>query len=87
MGGACSLAAVVFLVTGHGAQGHRLNSVTPELSCSVACGISPDQGLNLCLLHWQADPLPLSHQGNSVLIIIIILVFIYSAVSDLSCSM
>ena len=26
-----------------------------RLSCSTACGIFPDQGLNLCLLHWQAD--------------------------------
>ena len=24
----------------------------------------PDQGLNLCLLPWQADSLPLSHQGS-----------------------
>ena len=24
-------------------------------SCSVACGIFPDQGLNPCPLHWQAD--------------------------------
>ena len=24
------------------------------LSCSVACGIVSDQGLNLCPLHWQA---------------------------------
>ena len=24
----------------------------------------PDQGLNLCLLHWQADSLPLNHQGS-----------------------
>ena len=23
-----------------------------------------DLGLNLCLLHWQADSLPLSHQGS-----------------------
>ena len=22
------------------------------LGCCVACGIFPDQGLNLCLLHW-----------------------------------
>jgi len=27
-------------------------------------GDLPDQGLNLCLLHWQADSLPLSHQGS-----------------------
>ena len=25
-------------------------------------GIFPTQGLNLCLLRWQADSLPLSHQ-------------------------
>ena len=25
------------------------------LSCSVACGIFPDHGSNLCPLHWQAD--------------------------------
>ena len=25
------------------------------LSCSTACGIFPDQGLNPCPLHWQAD--------------------------------
>ena len=28
-------------------------------SCSVACGIFLDRGSNLCLLHWQADSLPL----------------------------
>ena len=26
--------------------------------------VFPDQGLNPCLLHWQADSLPLSHQGS-----------------------
>ena len=26
-----------------------------QLSCSRACGIFPDQGLNLCPLHWQVD--------------------------------
>ena len=38
---------------------HRLNS-----SRSVARGIFPDQGLNLCLPHWLADSSPLSHQGS-----------------------
>ena len=33
-------------------------------SCSVACGILPDQGSNLCPLHWQADSQPLRHQGS-----------------------
>ena len=39
------------------------------LSCSTACGIFPDQGLNLCLLHWQADSLPLSHQGSLIFVL------------------
>ena len=34
------------------------------LSCSTACGIVPDQGLNPCLLHGQVDSLPLSPQES-----------------------
>ena len=34
------------------------------LSCSAARGVFPDQRSNSCLLHWQADSLPLSHQGG-----------------------
>ena len=30
--------------------------VAHGLSCSAARGIFPDQGLNPCPLHWQADP-------------------------------
>ena len=33
-------------------------------SRSAACGIFPDQGLNPCPLHWQADSQPLRHQGS-----------------------
>ena len=33
-------------------------------SCSAACGIFPDQGLNPCPLHRQADSQPLRHQGS-----------------------
>ena len=33
-------------------------------SCSVACGILPDQGPNPRPPHWQADPQPLRHQGS-----------------------
>ena len=36
---------------------HRLNS-------SAACGIFPDQGSNLCLLHWWVDSYSLYHQGS-----------------------
>ena len=39
--------------------------VAHRLSCLKAAGIFPDQGPNPCLLHWQADSLPLSHQGSS----------------------
>ena len=35
-------------------------------SCSAACGTFPDQGSNLCPLHWQADSQPLCHQGSPV---------------------
>ena len=37
-------------------------------SCSAACGIFPDQGLNPCPLHQQADSQPLCHQGSPKLI-------------------
>ena len=43
-----------------------------RLSCSAACGISLDQWLNPCFLHWQMDSLPLSHQGSPTLCICII---------------
>ena len=35
-------------------------------SCSMACGIFPDQGSNPCPLHWQADSEPLRHQGSPI---------------------
>ena len=34
------------------------------ISCSVPCGIFPDQESNLSPLHWLADCLALSHQGS-----------------------
>ena len=40
--------------------------VAHGLSCSVACGIFPDQGSNPGPLHWQADSQPLRHQGSPV---------------------
>ena len=43
-----------------------------ELSCPMACEIFPDQELNPCPLHWEADSFvfiadskPLDHQGSS----------------------
>ena len=38
-------------------------------SCSAICGIFPDQGSNLCPLHWQADSQPLHHQGSPHLLL------------------
>ena len=38
--------------------------VVHGLSCSTACGIFLDQGLNSCPLHWQVDSQPLDHQGR-----------------------
>ena len=36
--------------------------VVHQLSCSTSCGIFLDQGSNPCVLPWQTDSLPLSHQ-------------------------
>ena len=38
--------------------------VEHRLSGLAVCGIFLDQGSNPCPLHWQADSLPLSHQGS-----------------------
>ena len=39
-------------------------------------GIFPTQGLNLCLLHWQADSLPLCHLGN-IYMYVCVYIYIY----------
>ena len=39
-----------------------------RLSCSMAREIFPDQGFNLCPLHWQVDSYPLHHQGGPKII-------------------
>ena len=38
--------------------------MAPRLSCSAAREIFPDQELNPCLPHWQAESLSQSHQGS-----------------------
>ena len=52
------------VVVAHGLQSAGSVVVAHGLSCSAACGIFPDQGSNLCPLHWQADSQPLCHQGS-----------------------
>ena len=46
---------------------HKFNSCGIQLllSCSMSCGIFPDQGSNPCLLHWQANSVSVCHQGSS----------------------
>ena len=51
------LIAVASLVVEHRFQSEQASGV-------AACGIFPDQGPNLCLLHWQADSSPLSQQRS-----------------------
>ena len=67
------LIVVASLVAGYGLQARRLQQLQPmgsvvvayRLSSYKACGIFLDQGSNPCLLHWQEDSLPLSHQESS----------------------
>ena len=49
----------------NGLQGPLASVVAVHwLSCPSACEIFPDQGSNLCPLHWQADSQPLDHKGS-----------------------
>ena len=41
---------------------HRSSGCGHRLRCLKACGIFLDQESNPCLLRWQVDSLPLSHQ-------------------------
>ena len=43
------------VVVARGLQSAGSVVVAHQLSCSVACGVFPDQNLNPCPLHWQAD--------------------------------
>ena len=45
------------------------------------CGIFPDQGWNLCSLHWQVDSYPLDHQGNPQFLSLVLLGFLALSVS------
>ena len=50
------------------ALGHRLDSFCTGAQLPHGM-ILPDQGSNPCLLNWQADSLPLSHQGSPGLLV------------------
>ena len=49
------LTVVASLVAEHRLYSRDLVVVVHGLSCSEACGIFPDQGLNPCPLHWQVE--------------------------------
>ena len=49
--------------------------VARGLCCSMACAIFPDQGSNLCLLHWLMDSLPLSHQESPDLMVLLLAIW------------
>ena len=55
------LIATASPVVEQGLKGTGSIVVVHGFNCSTTCGILPDQGLNLCLLHWQVDSLPMSH--------------------------
>ena len=55
-----------------GLQSTSSTVVAHGLSCSETCGVFPDQGSNLCLLHWQAETLPLSHHGSPAIILVVL---------------
>ena len=46
--------------------------VAPSLGFSEACGIFPDQELNLCPLRWQAGSFPLCYSGKLYLLFFIL---------------
>ena len=52
------------------------------LSCSEACGIVPDQGLNPCPLLWQVDSCSLDHQGSALIHLFFCLVSVKSRLNQ-----
>ena len=68
--GLLSIAVLGLIAAASPVAEHRLWStralvvVVQGLSSSMICEIFPDQGSNLCPLHWQADSYPLCHQGS-----------------------
>ena len=64
--GARALGTRKSTVTAPGLQSTSSVVVAHGPSCSTACGIYPNQGLNPCLLHWHVDSLPQSHQRSPI---------------------
>ena len=61
---------------------HRPNSCgTRAEFCSATYGIFPVQVSNLCLLHWQVNSLPLSHQGRPGFFFFFLAIFFFGRLS------
>ena len=50
------LIVVVSLAVEHRLENTGIAVVEHRLNCPVACGISPEEGSNLCPLHWHGPP-------------------------------
>ena len=59
---------LVAMVCGAQALQH-VGFITCGLINLVACGIFSDQGLNLCLLHWQVDSQLWHHQAIPAIVL------------------
>ena len=77
------LIAVASLIAEQGFWSTSSVLVARGLSSSTACGVFSNQGSNPCLLLWQADSLPLSHQGSPDIIIFLMVVFIFGSTGSL----
>ena len=69
------LIVVASLVAACGLQKIVSTEAEHKFSWPAVCGIFPDQGLNLCPLHWQADSLSLDYQGCLEIIFLYIISF------------
>ena len=68
--GARALGALSLVVAACGPWRVGTVAVAHRLSCSLACGIFPDQGSNPCPLCWEVGSYPLSHKGSPVFIFV-----------------
>ena len=77
LSGVWALVAVAHGLTSCGswALEYRLNSCGVQSKLLHSSWDFPEQGSNLCLLHWWVDSLPLSHPGSLVTALFIYLSF------------
>ena len=68
----CMYMSRASVVVAHGLSSYSSRAREDKLSncgvrayCPEACRTVPEQALNLCILHWQADSFLLNHQGSS----------------------